>query len=168
MATRSAPFTETMIDGLPAGRLLDALVEQHVMGRKVKQVSGDVAVSDGDGKPLLQFPKEYVLEDYDPAVDGEKNQFFDPSRVFQYSKFDLGMARVLHKMEGADGLLTMKLEYVQTSQGERLGWEFTLRWTESATTELCIAKAKDPIPRIAVYKCALKAVLLEGAKGEGV
>lgn len=167
MAIRTAPFTEAMIDGLPGGRMLDALVEQHVMGRKIKQVPGDVAVQDGEGKPLLQFPKEYVLEDYDPSVDGVKNQFIDPSRVFQYSKFDLGMARVFSKLEGADGLLTMKLEYVQTSQGERLGWEFTLRWTESRTNALRLVKALDPSPRLAVYKAALKAVLLEEPKGDG-
>jgi len=149
--------TETEIDGLGPGRQLDVMVESKVMGRKVKQVKGDACAWDGEGRAIMHGRDEYILEDYNPAVDGEPiPKMFDPKRVFDYSNYDLGMTRVMDRMIAGPGLHEIGLSYVTSTPG----WVASVKWFDPEAKRVRIVHGHDgKYARLAVYRACLKAIL---------
>lgn len=151
-------WTAEKIDALKPGRDLDVLVETRVMGRKVSFGKGAAVAMDHEKRPILFGPDDWRLEDYDPARDGAPAHFglHDPRIVFYYSQYDAGAVRVLTQLERAEGLSWQALAF----EPDGAGWLFTVRWREPGVEEVRTVFSRDPASRMAVYKGALKAMIL--------
>lgn len=153
-------WTEQRIDALEPGRELDVLIATHVMKRKAKYVKGEPCAWDGDQKPVMWAPPDWLLEDYDPARDGISGhtQLYNPRVVFNYSLYDSGMTRVMDFLrQGAAGLTLMSLVYDPAAGA----WSFTIRWKEPGRLDNQAAVGRDPeLARLAVYRASLKAMLI--------
>lgn len=151
-------WTQGKIDALGSGRELDRLVESKVMGRLIRFAPGLACAWDGQGKPLMHGPEDWILEDYDPKRDGRVHPLAGNTQaVFHYSQSDDGMTRVMDQLARGKGFGSMSLTY---SAADRL-WRFEVRWHEDKTDESKSVLGEDPsLPRMAVYRGALKAVLL--------
>lgn len=153
----TAEWTEEKIDALKSGRDLDVLIETLVMKRKVSYEKGAPQAWDGLGKPIMNAPYDWMISDYDPVKDGPAiaSMGFDPRVVFQYCAYDSGISRVTERLKQADSVVEMGMSW---NSAEKV-WAFSVSWTEKGN--VCVARATDPILRIAVYKGALKAFLLQ-------
>lgn len=156
MVNLTADWTEEKIAALKAGRDLDVLIETKVMGRKCSYEKGPPMVRDGDGKPVMDSPYDWVIEDYDPAMDGPaiKSLGYDPRVVYRYSQYDGGITRVTERLKQAETIIHQGMSW--SSAGKV--WEFVVTWNEKGN--VVVARATDELLRIAVYKGALKAMLL--------
>lgn len=54
-------LTESDIDNMPAGRDMDALIAEHVFGKRVWFEKGNPTAWK-DGEPIMWFPNDYVTE----------------------------------------------------------------------------------------------------------
>lgn len=157
MVNLIADWTEEKIEALKAGRDLDVLIETKIMGRKCSYEKGPAVAWDGQNKPIMNAPYDWMIEDYDPAKDGPAlaSLGYDPRVVYRYSQYDGGISRVTERLKQADSIIQMNISW---SAGEKV-WAFTVTWTDKGNVA-ARAHAKDELLRIAVYKGALKAMLL--------
>lgn len=150
--------TEEKIDGLQAGRELDVLIETKIMGRKVKfDKRVEACAWDGQGNPIMKAADDYILDDYDPKIDGPftKPSYVDPRAVFKYSDYDGGMVRVMDRLKTSPGLQEMGLAF-----RAKEGWAFTLTWDDPMAKGIRTVIGRDlELARLAVYRGALKAIL---------
>jgi len=147
--------TEAEIDGL-GGRALDVLVETKIMGRKVKIVEGEPCAWDGEGKVVMKGLEDFILEDYTPERDGKPSAGFNPKRVFEYSKYDLGISLVLDRLVAAPGVQEVTLSWNMADPG----WVAAVKWYDQDQKAVRQVKGRDEkYARLAVYRGALKAVL---------
>lgn len=162
MDTEGEKFTEERIDALAIGRTFDMLVAKHVMGRKVSFVKGPPCAWDGDGAPIMWLPNDWMLEDYDPKMDGISNHphLYDPKRVFPYSGSDLGMTQVLDRLIENKGFVEISI----STMAAAAGWLCALKYADTGAygeRQMTTASGRDPIlMRMAVCRAALKAALL--------
>lgn len=152
----TAEWTEEKIDALGATRDLDVLVETKVMGRKVSYEKGPPIAWDGQGKPIMDAPFDWMIADYDLVKDGPllPSLGYDPRVVYQYVKYDSGISRVTERLKQAEAILEMGMSW---NAADKV-WAFSVSWTDKGN--VVIARATDMLLRIAVYKGALKAMLL--------
>lgn len=154
-------WTEERIDALMPGRDLDVLIATKIMKRKATFMKGEPCAWDGENKPIMWAPNDWLLEDYDPAKDGISlhSHLYNPRIVFHYSTYDSGMTRVMDFLRAGVGLESMALIYAASVRE----WSFTIRWTQKGLDgdKEMVAAASDPeLARMAVYRAALKAILL--------
>lgn len=149
-------LTEEGIESLEMGRPFDALIETAVMGRRVKFSDGLPFAWDAEDKPVAHGPRDYILEDYDPKRDGPLHPLVKSMPVFPYSKDDRGLTRVADRLAGAPGILSVAVRW----SSEPPEWRCEVAWTENGAGKTSIGRdAKEA--RFAVYRAALKAVLLK-------
>lgn len=147
--------TEAELDEM-AGRKLDVLIEMKIMGRKVKFLEGQPCAWDGDGKVIMKGLPDFVLEDYSPERDGKPSENFNPKRVFEYSNYDLGIAKVMDRLIAAPGIQEVTLSWNMADPG----WVATVKWYDEGQKAVRQVKGRDvKYARLAVYRGALKAVL---------
>lgn len=149
-------WTPERIDALKPGRELDVLVATRIMGRRVRFMKGIPTAWDGDNKPIMYGPDDWMLEDYDPSKDGPNHPLAgNTAAVFRYSDFDFGMAQVMRVLAANPRMRRIELAW-ETVTPE---WACWMTWLEG--TDQKKAGGCDPEhPRLAVYRAALKAVLL--------
>lgn len=151
-------MTPEEIDAMVPGRKLDALIEEKIMGRKIKLEKGPACAWDGDGKPIMYGKDDYIIEDYNPIVDGVPIPAakFNPKLVFDYSYYDLGMVRVLDRMVAGSTLHEIMLAWNSSSPG----WVTSVRWFDPILKQTRTVHGQDlKYARLAVYRGCLKAVL---------
>lgn len=156
MVNVTAEWTEEKIEALKAGRDLDVLIETKVMGRKCSYEKGPPVAWDGQGKPIMDAPYDWMIEDYDPLKDGPelKTLGYDPRVVYRYSQYDGGITRVTERLKQAETIIEQGMSW---NAAEKV-WAFSVTWNDKGN--VVTARATDELLRIAVYKGALKAMLL--------
>ena len=151
-------WTEERLDALGPGRELDVLIETKLMGRKVEFMKGDPCAWDGNQKPIMYTPNDWQLADYDPQKDGISihSGLHNPKTVFRYSDFDFGMVRVMDRLRQGKDLCDLKLMWTHSGR-----WTFYVTWYAGEEGKIHLVKGADALhPRLAVYRGALKAVIL--------
>jgi hypothetical protein len=149
---------ESEIDALKPGRDLDVLIETRIMGRKVKFAKGEPCAWDGDGKVIMSAPDNYILEDYNPAIDGVpvSPAHYNPKVVFDYSNYDIGMIRVMDRVIASSGLHEISISYTTSSPG----WVSSVKWFDPGVKLVRLVHGHDEkYARLALYRGCLKAVL---------
>lgn len=156
--TEVQAFMEGGIDALKPGREMDMLIESRIMGRKVKFTKGEPCAWDDQGKVVMYGLDEWILEDYNPVVDGVPipQAKYNPKAVFDYSNYDLGMIRVMDRMIATEGLHEISVAYTTASPG----WVSSVKWFDSEMKLVRLVHGHDEkYARLAVYRGCLKAVL---------
>jgi len=148
-------WTAERIDALGPGREMDVLIATRIMGRKVRFMKGVPTAWDGENKPVMYGPDDWMLEDYDPKKDGAIHPLAgNTTAVFRYSDYDFGMAQVMRILKANPKVKGLNLH----CEPGMPGWIFHVDWEEAGHD--MHAAGSDPEPRLAVYRAALKAVLL--------